>query len=116
MGDGVDNGDGLTLDECLRAGMYWFGRSDLQAAESWWTKALELAPGNVRAEECLRLLRQTSTTGFKSSSWAESSGPTRSPFINPEAPEVARRPYLEVDPNQPRHIVTVRGSGYRFDP
>ena len=26
------------------------------------------------------------------------------------------RQKLEVDPNRPRHLVTVRGSGYRFDP
>ncbi len=54
-----------TADECVRAGMYWFGRSDFQAAEAWWQRAIELNPANTRAQECLRLLNKTSSTGFK---------------------------------------------------
>lgn len=54
-----------TADECVRAGMYWFGRSDFQAAQAWWERAVELDPRNTRAQECLRLLNKTSSIGFK---------------------------------------------------
>lgn len=49
----------LTADECIRAGMYWFGQGDLTAAEAWWERALYLEPSNMRAQECLRLLART---------------------------------------------------------
>ncbi|MCA9556350.1 MAG: hypothetical protein KC933_40370, partial [Myxococcales bacterium] len=49
----------------MRAGMYWFGRSDFDAAEAWWQRAVEIDPRNSRAHECLRLLNKTSSTGFK---------------------------------------------------
>jgi len=95
MDDGYAE-DELTADECVRAGMYWFGRSDFEAAESWWNKALELEPGNHRARECLQLLHQTSATGFKSATWATPDlDADRSPFENPLEPEASRRPYLE---------------------
>lgn len=45
--------------------MYWFGRSDFDAAEAWWQRAVEIDPRNSRAHECLRLLNKTSSTGFK---------------------------------------------------
>lgn len=44
--------------------MYWFGRSDFEAARAWWERAIELDPQNRRASECLRLLERTSSTGF----------------------------------------------------
>ncbi|MEQ8274442.1 MAG: hypothetical protein RMA76_45100 [Deltaproteobacteria bacterium] len=68
-----------TADECIRAGMYWFGRSDFVAAEAWWQRAVELEPHNQRAHECLRLLQRASSTGFK--------GPASSsnPFEDPRA-------------------------------
>lgn len=100
MNDGGHQND-LSAEECIRAGMYWYGRSDLEAAESWWLKALEVEPENERAKECLELLQQTSATGFKSWSWASEEGPTglpESPFVNPLAPEAGRRPYLEANP------------------
>ncbi len=59
-----------TAAECISAGMYWFSQSDLAAAEAWWRRAQELEPENQRAKECLRLLDRTSSTGFKSDSWA----------------------------------------------
>ena len=61
-----DNGEGpeLTSEECVRAGMYWFGRSDFAAADAWWRRALEIDPDNTRAQECLRLLSHSSTTGL----------------------------------------------------
>lgn len=69
MTDGHDSSDGSqaepTADECVRAGMYWFGRSDFQAAQAWWQRAIELDPQHTRAQECLRLLTKTSATGFK---------------------------------------------------
>src|SRR5689334_18144054 len=39
--------------------MYWFGKSDLAAAEAWWKRALYLDPKNTRAVECLRLLARS---------------------------------------------------------
>lgn len=60
----------LTAAQCIDAGMYWFGQSDLDAANAWWRRALELEPDNVRAQECLRLLQKTSSTGYKHDSWA----------------------------------------------
>lgn len=62
-GDG-QGGPELTPEECIRAGMYWFGRSDFEAARAWWERAVELDPQNRRALECLRLLERTSSTGF----------------------------------------------------
>ncbi|MCK6552225.1 hypothetical protein L6R52_40720, partial [Myxococcota bacterium] len=53
--DGAD----LTADDCLRAGMYWFGEGDLAAAEAWWRQALALAPGHPEVEERLRVLART---------------------------------------------------------
>lgn len=55
-----------TADECIRAGMYWFGRSDFEAARAWWERAIQLDPANSRAQECLRLLDRTASVGFKS--------------------------------------------------
>lgn len=66
-----------SADECIRAGMYWFGRSDFVAAEAWWQRAVELEPHNQRAHECLRLLQKTSSTGFKS--------PAVNPFSDPRS-------------------------------
>ena len=62
---GGDNQD-LTSEECVRAGMYWFGRSDFTAADAWWQRALEIDPSNTRAQECLRLLSKSSSTGLES--------------------------------------------------
>jgi hypothetical protein len=88
----------LSPEECIRAGMYWFGRNDFEAAQSWWNKALEVDPANTRARECLELLQQTSVTGFKSTTWSRGREPsTSSPFVNPRAPEASRRPYLEAE-------------------
>ena len=66
QGDGGGSRSEPTADECVRAGMYWFGRSDFAAAEAWWQRAIELDPRSSRAHECLRLLNKTSSTGFKS--------------------------------------------------
>lgn len=59
-GGGTPN---LSADECVRAGMYWFGRSDLAAAEAWWRRALYLDPTHARAQECLRLLARATEGG-----------------------------------------------------
>lgn len=77
-----------TAEECIRAGMYWFGRSDFVAAEAWWQRAVELEPGNPRAQECLRLLEKTSSTGFKEPHQQPFASPTatRNPTIPPETP------------------------------
>lgn len=91
----------LSPEECIRAGMYWFGRNDFEAAESWWNKALEVDPGNTRARECLDLLRETTATGFRSTSWAQGRPPTPSPFVNRQAPEANRRPYLDPQDGPP---------------
>ncbi len=68
----TEGGEGgyQTAADCIAAGMYWFSQSDLAAAEAWWQRALEIEPSNPRALECLRLLQRTSSTGFKSDSWA----------------------------------------------
>ncbi len=68
-GTGVGTGEEedapeLTAEECIRAGMYWFGRSDFAAADAWWQRALEIDPDNTRAKECLRLLSKSSPTGL----------------------------------------------------
>lgn len=63
MASGADHQP--TADECIRAGMYWFGRSDFEAARAWWERAVELEPGSSRAQECLRLLERTASVGFK---------------------------------------------------
>ena len=60
-----EEGQELTSEECVRAGMYWFGRSDFAAADAWWQRALEIDPANTRAQECLRLLSKSSTTGLE---------------------------------------------------
>ena len=60
-----EEGQELTSEECVRAGMYWFGRSDFAAADAWWQRALEIDPSNTRAQECLRLLSKSSTTGLE---------------------------------------------------
>ncbi|MEM7675063.1 MAG: hypothetical protein AAF449_03570 [Myxococcota bacterium] len=60
----MEDGQELTSEECVRAGMYWFGRSDFTAADAWWQRALEIDPHNTRARECLRLLSKSSITGF----------------------------------------------------
>ncbi len=91
----------LGAEQCIRAGMYWFGRNDFASAESWWRKALELDPSNVRAHECLRLLSQSTTTGYKSSSWSVGDVPpdgAASPFVNESAPEASESPYLDPRP------------------
>ena len=59
-----EEGQELTSEECVRAGMYWFGRSDFAAADAWWRRALEIDPTNTRAQECLRLLSKSSSTGI----------------------------------------------------
>ena len=78
MGTG-DSQDGqeLTSEECVRAGMYWFGRSDFAAADAWWQRALEIDPYNTRAQECLRLLSKSSSTGLPTSNDRLSPGPSR---------------------------------------
>ena len=68
--EGDGNGSFESAAECIAAGMYWFGQSDLAAADAWWRRALELEPENLKAQECLRLLNRTSSTGFKQDSWA----------------------------------------------
>ena len=73
--DGED-GQELTSEECVRAGMYWFGRSDFAAAHAWWQRALEIDPANTRAQECLRLLSKSSSTGL-------SIPPTGKPTVEP---------------------------------
>jgi hypothetical protein len=74
--------DQPTLEQCIKNGMYWFGRSDLEAARAWWDRGLELDPGNERIVQCLRLLEESTSTGYKGSSWAAPSAP--SPFGAPE--------------------------------
>lgn len=92
----------LSPEECIRAGMYWFGRNDFEAAESWWQKAIEIDPASTRARECLELLHRTSATGFKSATWASAEAPSSSsPFVNPQAPAASRRPYLEAEADEP---------------
>jgi hypothetical protein len=49
-------GSDPNADDCIRAGLYWFSRRDLEAARAWWERALFLEPDNVKAHECLRLL------------------------------------------------------------
>jgi len=71
--------DQPTLEQCIENGMYWFGRSDLEAARAWWDRGLEMDPGNERLAQCLRLLKESTSTGFKGSSWATASG-AESPF------------------------------------
>lgn len=89
-----------TADECVRAGMYWFGRSDFQAAQAWWERAVELDPRNTRAQECLRLLNKTSSTGFK--------GDEVNPF---EAPNSTARPTTQTAaPARPDESGFGRGS------
>lgn len=75
--------------------MYWFGRSDFEAARAWWERAVELDPANSRAQECLRLLDKTAGVGFKSEVLADEPPPStpRSP-ISPAGvarPEWSRR-------------------------
>jgi hypothetical protein len=93
-----------SVEECIEAGTYWFGRSDLEAAEAWWRRALEMDPGNAKALECLRLVKRSTKTGYKDRSWSTGATPEPSPFSNPQAPGLADRPYLEpaaVDPDEP---------------
>ncbi len=95
MTDGHDSSDGAqaepTADECVRAGMYWFGRSDFQAAQAWWQRAIELDPQHTRAQECLRLLTKTSATGFKGDAVNPFEAPTAAP-AQPQAPNPASNP------------------------
>jgi hypothetical protein len=49
-------GDDPTADDCIRAGLYWFSRRDVEAARAWWERAIFLEPNNSKAQECLRLL------------------------------------------------------------
>lgn len=79
-----------TADECVRAGMYWFGRSDFQAAQAWWDRAIEIDPHHNRAQECLRLLTKTSSTGFK--------GDAVNPFEAPTTPGPAAQPSAPASP------------------
>lgn len=44
------------VDECIRAGMYWFDRGDFEAAEAWWRRSLELAPDSEDVKQCLARL------------------------------------------------------------
>ncbi len=92
--------------ECIAAGMYWFGQSDFIAAGAWWQRALELEPNNPRAQECLRLLQRTSSTGFKHESWARLPAATHQPsatvdpvavFTDPDAEAREANPSPEYD-------------------
>jgi hypothetical protein len=58
MGGDPYGGSDPTADDCIRAGIYWFSRRDLEAARAWWERARELDAGNPKALECLRLLGQ----------------------------------------------------------
>ena len=73
--------DDVTVEQCVEAGMYWFGRSDLEAARAWWERAVELEPDNQRARECLALLSHATPTGYRATTWSASrmQAPT-SPF------------------------------------
>ena len=44
--------------------------------------------------------------------WGQSAGSPRT--VDNFVGQLRKR--LEVDPERPRHFITVRGSGYRFDP
>jgi hypothetical protein len=79
---GEFDGD-LSADKCISAGMYWFSRSDLEAAEAWWTRAVQLEPDNPRARHCLDLLRRSSPTGYRGASWAGPGFESDDPFVNP---------------------------------
>ena len=57
MGDEPYGGNDPNADDCIRAGLYWFSRRDLEAARAWWERALLLDPNNSKAQECLRLLQ-----------------------------------------------------------
>jgi hypothetical protein len=54
-------GSDPTADDCIRAGLYWFSRRDLEAARAWWERAVFLDPHSVKAQECLRLLQSFET-------------------------------------------------------
>ena len=88
MASGADHQP--TADECIRAGMYWFGRSDFEAARAWWERAVQLDPANSRAQECLRLLDKTASVGFKSEVLAVEP-PTSNP-MSPTPPAGVARP------------------------
>jgi two-component system alkaline phosphatase synthesis response regulator PhoP len=57
-------------------------------------------------------LRVFSRDELFSEVWGHSAGTART--VDNFVGQLRKR--LEVDPEQPRHLVTVRGSGYRFDP
>jgi len=44
--------------------------------------------------------------------WGQSAGSART--VDNFVGQLRKR--LEIDPEHPRHFITVRGSGYRFDP
>jgi hypothetical protein len=94
-GEGQGGGGELSPEECIRAGMYWFGRSDFDAARAWWERAIEIDPQSRRALECLRLLERTATgtnlsadipSPFVASSGKAQAAPISDPWTNPTGP------------------------------
>lgn len=55
-------GNDPSVDDCIRAGMYWFSRRDLEAARAWWERAVQLEPTNPKATECIHLLEMFEET------------------------------------------------------
>lgn len=94
----------LTAAECVRAGMYWFGRNDLAAAEAWWQRALYLDPANVRAQECLRLLAKSTgrpeEVPSKTPPPIMPSPPVAAPLRAPSVPSVSQVPIARA-PSKP---------------
>lgn len=74
-------GEDPTADDCIRAGMYWFGQRDYEAASAWWARALELEPYNTRAKQCLTLLPGAEPDKVP---W-DASGPFSAPLSEPDA-------------------------------
>ncbi|MEM1026103.1 MAG: hypothetical protein AAF627_12795 [Myxococcota bacterium] len=104
--------DQPTIEECIDNGMYWFGRSDMEAARAWWDRGLELDPSNERLARCIRLLEESTSTGFKGSSWADDqstpisevspfASQPRSRGLDPTIPDAGRVDGLPDEPSLP---------------
>lgn len=83
MGDRRESDSSLSVDECVRAGMYWFGRGDFEAAKAWWDRALELDPRHARALECLKMLQKGQSRGSLSGPSMPSPSPAPSEPVKP---------------------------------
>jgi hypothetical protein len=99
LADEPYGGSDPNAEDCIRAGLYWFSRRDMEAARAWWERAILLDPDNAKAHECLRLLQSFEKKLSSMSTMVTE--PELTPVKKPKPQPIKEDFELELEPDPP---------------